>query len=90
MSLSPSIRSRLAFQHQTVGELISGYNEEHLKLRPIPAKWSVFENIGHLVAYEIAFQQRIEKILKGDNPLIERYTAENDPLFFECVQRPLQ
>lgn len=49
MSLSSSIRTRLQFQHQTIDELINGYDEKQLELRVIPEKWSVFENVVHLI-----------------------------------------
>ena len=90
MALSQSILSRLQFQHRTIEELIVGYSEEELKLRNSPEKWSVFENIVHLVVYQLTFQQRIHNILKGDGPLIERYVAENDPLFTEYLRKSLK
>jgi hypothetical protein len=89
MSLSSSIRSRLEFQHQTIEELIKGYSEEQLKMRPLADKWSVFENIAHLCNYQLAFTQRIEKILEGTNPLFSQYVAENDPLFSRYLELPL-
>ena len=70
--------------------MIKGYDEEQLKLRTIPGKWSAFENIVHLVSYQDIFQQRIDKILTGKNPSFERYVAENDPEFDVYLQHPLQ
>ena len=90
MPLSNSISSRLEFQHQTIGELIQGYSEEKLKIRTIPDKWSPFENIVHLVLYQLVFQQRIVRILIESNPLFRRYVAENDPAFDEYLQHPLE
>lgn len=90
MNLSSSIALRLQYQHQTINELIEGHAEDQLKLRTIPDKWSLFENIVHLVSYQDIFQQRIDKILTGTNPSFERYVAENDPRFDEYLQQPLQ
>ena len=83
MNLSQSIKSRLQFQHETVGELMHGYDHKQLKMRVIPDKWSVWENIAHLVSYQLIFQERIVRVLVEDNPLFERYMAENDPVFDE-------
>ena len=89
MLLSNSISTRLEYQHQTIGELIQGYTEDELKIRVIPDKWSAFENIVHLVSYQLVFQQRIVRILIESNPLFRRYVAENDPAFDEYLQQPL-
>jgi hypothetical protein len=64
--------------------------EEELKVRNAPDKWSVFENIAHLVVYQLTFRQRIHNILEGNSPLLERYVAENDPLFAEYLGQSLQ
>ena len=90
MPLSNSISYRLEFQHQTIGELIQGYSEQELKIRTIPDKWSAFENIVHLVSYQLVFQQRIVRILIENNPLFRQYVAENDPSFDEYLQQPLE
>ena len=90
MPLSASLSSRLEFQHQTIAELIEGYTEQELKSRTIPDKWSAFENIAHLVLYQLVFQERIVQIMVETNPSFERYVAENDPSFEEYLQYPLQ
>jgi len=90
MTLSQSTKSRLQFQHETARELIEGYNEEQLKLRILPDKWSAFENLAHLVSYQPVLQQRIGSILVESNPSFERYVAENDPAFDASLQQPLE
>src|SRR5688572_28233039 len=90
MTFSPSLLSRVQFQHRTIEDLIKGYIEEQLRLRNSPDKWSVFENIVHLVVYQLTFQQRIHNILKGNGPMIARYVAENDPLFTEYLVKSLK
>jgi|SRR5579871_3829828 len=87
MLLSDSILSRLQYQHQTIAELIDGLSADELKLQVNPGKWSAFENIVHLAAYQPTFITRIHKITKGDNPFFERYVAENDPLFYEYLKK---
>ncbi len=89
MNLSSSIQTRLQFQHQTIEELMKGYSEESLKWRTLPGKWLAFENIVHLVSYQLIFQYRIEKILTKKDPVFNRYVAENDPVFDEYLQQSL-
>jgi hypothetical protein len=89
LNLSSSITSRLQFQHRTIEELIKEYNEDSLRIHTIPGKWSAFENIVHLVTYQFIFQERIEKIIAGNNPAFPRYVAENDPVFYEWLQHSL-
>ena len=89
MSLSASINTRLEHQHETISELIDGFSESSLKQRINPDKWSAFENIVHLASYQLTFIERIKLILEGTKPQFERYVAENDPLFYEYLQKSL-
>jgi hypothetical protein len=86
MPLSASIRHRLAFQHLTVFELSDVVDPSRLKLQINPGKWSVRENIVHLTAYQNTFIQRLGLIESENAPLFERYIAENDPRFHECLE----
>jgi DinB superfamily len=90
MSLSASVLARLQYQHETVNELIAGLDEDQLKRKVIPGKWSAFENIVHLVSYQPVFIERLGVILTEESPLFGRYIAENDPLFDDYLQKPLQ
>jgi len=85
MPLSSSIQTRLEYQHETVSELIKGLSEEQLKNRINPDKWSAFEQIAHIVAYQPVFLERMHLVAQKDNPQFERYTADNDPHFHECM-----
>jgi hypothetical protein len=87
--LSNSLITRLKFQHDTISELILTREENQLKSRQDPTKWSAFEQVVHLVAYQPTFRKRLFEILKGNGPVFERYTADNDPLFYEYLSKPL-
>jgi len=90
MPLSPSVQARLKYQHETLHELIKGLTEEQLKERVNPDKWSAFENIVHLAAYQPTFLNRLQQIAHKDNPLFERYVADNDPLFGQYMTYSLK
>jgi hypothetical protein len=89
MPLSASILSRLLHQHETIEELISGFSEQQLKQVPDPVKWSAFQNIVHLAAYQLTHIQRLTSILQAGQPRFERYVAENDPFFYSCQKKSL-
>jgi len=89
MPLSDSILARLQYQYKTIDELISGLTEEQLKQRINPGKWSAFENIVHLAAYQPTFIRRLNLMLNENEPLFERYVAENDPVFYEYLKKSL-
>ncbi len=86
MPLSSSVLSRLQYQHQSISELSKGFSEEQLKMRINLDKWSAFENMIHLCAYQPTFIHRIEKMLNEESPSFERYVAENDSHFYECLK----
>jgi uncharacterized damage-inducible protein DinB len=86
MPLSNSILARLQYQHDTISELTEAFSEEQLKNRINPDKWSIFENMVHLCAYQPTFIKRIDLMLETDNPTFDRYVAENDSHFYECLR----
>ena len=87
MPLSLSILTRLQHQYEALSELTGGLTEQQLKQRTNPDKWSAFENIAHLAAYQPMFLGRLEKIAAEDAPSFERYVAEKDPLFPTYLDR---
>jgi hypothetical protein len=89
MPLSASILARLQYQHQTIHELIQGLPEEVIRRRVNPDKWSAFENVAHLAAYQPVFIGRLGRMRKEASPEFERYVAEKDPLYPGYLERPL-
>jgi hypothetical protein len=89
MPLSESILARLQYQHKTIDELIDGLSAEQLKTRANPDKWSAFENIVHLAAYQPIFIKRMHLMLDQSKPSFQRYVADNDPVFLEYQKKSL-
>jgi len=81
MPLSNSILTRLRYQHEALPELIGDLTEDELKRRINPDKWSPFEHIAHLAAYQPMFLRRLGRIATEPAPSLERYVAEKDPQF---------
>ncbi len=89
MPLSASILSRLKYQHQTIRELIRDTPEEVLRHRIHPDKFSAFENIAHLAAYQPMFLRRLQRMQEESDPEFSRYVAEQDPLFPPTLEKSL-
>ena len=83
MQIPSSVSTRLQYQHKSLVDIIDGLTDEQVRRNVNPGKWSIFENIVHLQTYQHTFIDRVKKILEGDNPEFDRYTAEGDPLFLD-------
>ena len=89
MPLSASISTRLRHQHESLVEITRDLTETTLKQRINPDKWSAFEHIAHLAAYQPTFISRLEKMATVPAPTFERYVAEKDPQFPVYLDKPL-
>ncbi len=83
MQLSSAISTRLHYQHKVLVEVLDGLSDDQIRRQPIPGKWSIFENVVHLQSFQHKFIDRVKQILKNDEPVFDRYTAEADPQFLD-------
>ena len=81
MEIYTSIKDRLNSQHLAIKELIKNLDEEFINSRPEIGKWSIQENLVHIVSYHQVFLERMDTIIKSDNPYFERYRSEGDENF---------
>jgi len=81
MLIYHSIRDRLKSQHLAIKELIKNPDEDFINKRHETGKWSIQENLVHIVSYHQVFLTRLDKIINGDNPFFDRYTFEGDVNF---------
>ena len=75
---------RLKTQHLAVAEIVKHVDEQRLNQQPEPGKWSIKDNIAHLVIYQPVFIGRVHQMLKGDTPAFNAYRADNEPDFLEA------
>jgi DinB superfamily len=73
--------ARLQFQHLSIREITAGISPESLRYPVIAGKWSAFENIAHLAAYQPVFIDRLERLGREASPAFGRYVAGDDPQF---------
>jgi uncharacterized damage-inducible protein DinB len=83
MQMPSSISTRLQYQHKSLIDIIEGLSDEQIRTKVVPGKWSIFENIVHLMTYQHIMIKRISRILEEDNPAFERYVADTDPSFID-------
>jgi len=77
--LKDTLTNQLAFLLRQVENV----DKSFLKKHPIPEKWSIKEHLAHLGRYQEIFLVRLTVILNGKTPYLERYKAENDPIFYD-------
>ena len=81
MKVYSSLIDRLKTQHQTIENILAAIDFRRITTRPQPNKWSIHDNIAHLVRYQLIFTDRINQILLKETPSFGRYKAEEDPEF---------
>jgi len=81
MEIYTSIKDRLNSQHLAIKELIKNLDEEFINRRPETGKWSIQENLVHIVSYHKVFLMRVNKIINSDNPYFDRYKSDGDADF---------
>ena len=81
MELHDSIIDRLNTQYLALPKIIKEVSEKMLDREPEPGKWSIRQNLAHITGYHHILLERLNKILKEDNPYFSRYDVEQDPEF---------
>lgn len=79
---------RLREQAREVYRLIAGVPEPELNRRLEAGQWSLKELLCHLRRTQQIFQQRVEAMLRADNPPIEIYEPDADAEFDRLRLRP--
>jgi uncharacterized damage-inducible protein DinB len=79
--ISSSHLSRFYSHPEDLDQILSKIQPERLEKQIQPGKWSIKENIAHLVRYQKESIHRIHVILKENEPLLKRYVAEDDDEF---------
>lgn len=81
--LNDSQTARLLNQFETVLAMANALPEAQLRHRPIPDKWSAFEQLAHIGCYTDFFHDhRLRVMLQAvEPPAFGRYRADDDPEF---------
>ncbi|HTI59313.1 DinB family protein [Mucilaginibacter sp.] len=87
--LYSSLICRLKSQHLALSEIVNHLDEKRLNHQPEPGKWSIKDNIAHLVIYQHVFIGRVHQMLKGGTPAFNAYRADDEPDFLQARELPL-
>ncbi len=79
---------RLRQQAADVRRLTSDLDEDRLKQRTVPEKWSLHELVCHLWRIQDVFDGRLKAMLSTDNPSITSYDPDRDGEFGGLVAQP--
>ena len=86
--MKSSLHLRLQEQPDSLTLLLHGLTEEQIRSRPIPDKWSIYENVVHLGRYHEIFKERMKQVQREESPTFQQYKAENDQGFYDWMQKP--
>jgi uncharacterized damage-inducible protein DinB len=87
--ISPFQLSRLQDHPEALEQILSRVPEELLEKQIRTGKWSIKENIAHLVRYQKESLDRVNRILTEKEPSLRRYVAEEDDAFPFAIAQPL-
>jgi uncharacterized damage-inducible protein DinB len=82
--LYSSLVCRLKTQHLAITEIVKHIDEQRINHQPGPGKWSIKDNVAHLVSYQPVFIGRVHQMLKGDTPVFNAYRADDEADFIEA------
>ena len=82
-----SLMQRMIDQPDSLTLLLHNLNEQQIRSRAIPDKWSIYENLVHLGRYHEIFKERMEQIQREESPTFQQYKAENDQGFYDWMQK---
>ena len=77
--------SRLEDQAKALDQILSAIPPELLEKHIRVGKWSIKENVAHLVRYQKESIERVNRILTEKEPSLKRYIAEEDNEFSGTV-----
>jgi hypothetical protein len=86
-SFTDSVRARLATQLDSLTYILESVSGDNLRSDRGDGKWSIHENLAHMVRHHQVMFERINCILTKDSPSLDRYQAEVDPEWPSMVAR---
>lgn len=89
MELHEATKIRLKSQYPIIGELINKLTDEQCDQQVIPGKWTIHQQLAHLVRYQEVFFERVHIIMSTFNAVIPTYVADEDEGFHEAVLLPV-
>lgn len=89
MELPEATKIRLQSQHLSIEDLVQRLTEDEYNREIIPGKWTVHQQLAHLVRYQEMFFERVQMIMNSFNAVFDPYVAEEDVQFPKVTQLPV-
>ena len=89
MELHETTKIRLETQPAIISELINKLTEEQCNQEVLPGKWTIHQQLAHLVRYQEVFFERVHIIMSTFNAVIPTYVADEDEGFQKAVLLPV-
>jgi uncharacterized damage-inducible protein DinB len=89
MELPEATRIRLTSQYELIEGMIANLSKEQLNEVVFEGKWTVHQQLAHLVRYQEMFFERLQTIMNSFNAVFVPYVAEEDDEFFETAKLPV-
>jgi len=89
MELPEATRIRLTSQHELIEGMVAHLSEEQLNQEIFPGKWTVHQQLAHLVSYQEMFYERVQTIMKSFNAVFSPYVADEDEAFLAAAKLPI-
>lgn len=86
MELPEATKVRLTTQHLVLKDLVSNLSEQEVSRDLLPGKWTIRQQIAHLVRYQDIFYDRVQIIMSDYNAIFTPYLADEDEKFYEITR----
>ncbi len=87
MELPEATILRLESQHLIIRELVSGLTEQQIEQQIYTGKWTLKQQLAHLVSYQDMFFERVQLIMNSFNAVFSPYVAEDDAGFHNASRQ---
>lgn len=84
MELPEATRIRLETQHLIIRDLVIKLSDEELDEEIFPGKWTIRQQLAHLVRYQEIFFDRLQTIMNSFNAVFSPYVADEDEGFLKA------
>lgn len=81
MELPEATKIRLRTQHLTLEGIIDNLSEQETEMDLLSDKWTIKQQMAHLVRYQDIFYERIQTIMTNFNAVFSPYVADEDEKF---------
>lgn len=88
MELPEATRIRLTNQHDLIEGMVTRLSKEQLNQEIFPGKWTVHQQLAHLVRYQEMFFERLQTIMNSFNAVFSPYVADDDEEFLKTAKLP--